>query len=100
MPVDVQIVNGLPLPGEALAELVGRYPEGVVTVEDGLIGCPQTGVRGFAGVIAAAARSRGVPAVHLGITDPRVAPSDGHLETWAHFGLTAEAMVAAVKALR
>jgi transketolase C-terminal domain/subunit len=100
MPVDVQIVNGLPLPGDALIELVGRYPEGVVTVEDGLIGCPQSGVRGFAGVVAAATRSQGVPAAHLGITDPRVAPSDGHLETWAHFGLTAEALVAAVKGLR
>lgn len=100
MVADVQIVNGLPFPGEGLAELVGRYPEGVVTIEDGLIGCPQSGVRGFAGVVAAAARSRGVPAAHLGITDPRVAPSDGHLETWSHFGLTAEALVTAVKDLR
>lgn len=99
LPVDVYIVNGLPLPAGTLEALLARYPEGVVTIEDGLIGCAQTGVRGFAGVVAAAAGDQGVPAAHLGIVDPRIAPSDGHLETWAHFGLTEQALIDAVKGL-
>ncbi|MEW6751972.1 MAG: thiamine pyrophosphate-dependent enzyme [Candidatus Latescibacterota bacterium] len=99
MPADVHIVNGLPLPEGALAELLGRYPEGVVTVEDGLIGSPQEGVRGLAGVVALAAREQGVAADHLGITDPRIAPSHGYVETWEHFGITADHLVQAVENL-
>jgi len=98
-PTDVHIVNGLPLPGGALDELLARYPEGVVTVEDGVIGCAHTGVRGFASLVATGARARSVPAAHVGIIDPRIAPSEGHMETWAHFGITAEALTAAVKGL-
>ena len=98
-PVDVHIVNGLPLQAGTLEELVARYPEGVVSVEDGLIGCAQTGVRGFAGLVAGAACDKGVPVAHVGITDPRIAPSEGHMETWAHFGITAGALAAAVKGL-
>lgn len=99
VPVDVHIVNGLPVRGEVLEGLIGRYPDGVVTVEDGLIGGPDAALAGFAGVVAARARRSHVRTEHIGITDPRVAPSDGHLETWAHFGITTEALVAAVRSL-
>ncbi len=99
-PTDVHIVNGLPLPPGVMEELLQRYPAGVVTVEDGFIGTPDTGVRGFAGLVASAACGKGLALSHLGITDPRIAPSSGHMETWAHFGITVEALFEAVRALR
>ena len=95
----MHVINGLPLPDAALEELVGRYPKGVVTIEDGLIGAANVGVRGFAGLVAGVAGDLGIPAAHIGITDPTTAPSEGHLETWAHFGITTEALVAAVEGL-
>ena len=98
-PTDVYIVNGLPLPPGALEELLATHTAGIVTVEDGFIGTPQTGVLGFAGLVAGLAGSDGLPCAHIGITDPRIAPADGHLETWAHFGITEEAIVEAVSDL-
>ncbi len=97
MATDVIIVNGLPLPEHTLADLLSNYSEGVVTIEDGKIGTPETGLRGFAGLVATSAG--GIPTAHVGITDPRIAPSEGHLGTWAHFGITAEALVEAVEGL-
>jgi hypothetical protein len=35
----------------------------------------------------------------VGIVDPRIAPSEGHDEVWAHFGITRENIVAAVESL-
>ena len=99
LPTDVYIVNGLPLPPGALEELMAGHTEGIVTVEDGFIGTPQTGVRGFAGLVAGLAGSAGLPCAHVGVTDPRIASADGHMETWAHFGITAEALVGAVSEL-
>jgi transketolase N-terminal domain/subunit/transketolase C-terminal domain/subunit len=99
IPTDVYIVNGLPLPAGTLEGLLKPYGEGVVTIEDGKIGTPETGVRGFAGLVAGAAGGQGIAHAHLGITDPRTAPSEGHMETWAHFGITAEALVDAVAGL-
>jgi transketolase C-terminal domain/subunit len=96
-PTDVHIVNGLPAPARQLQDALSRY-EGVVTVEDGKIGTPDTGLKGFAGLIASAAPTD-VARGHVGITDPRVAPSDGHMQTWAHFGITKEAIVSAVREL-
>ena len=58
-----------------------------------------TGVRGVAGLVAAAAGSAGVPVAHVGIVDPRIAPSDGHMEVWEHFGITAGALTEAVESL-
>lgn len=95
---DVYVVNGLPVGEDALAELVGKY-EGVVTIEDGKIGTPETGLRGFASVVGTVAESRGVAHAHVGITDPSTAPSEGMEETWAHFGITADALVEAVSNL-
>jgi hypothetical protein len=71
----------------------------LVTIEDGIIAHRGIGLRGFAGLVAGAAYGSGVPLDHLGITDPRIAPSEGHEEVWAHFGLTAEALVEAVRGL-
>lgn len=99
MAVDVYILNGLPLPGDVLAELFAGYPEGVVTIEDGIIATREEGLRGFAGLISSAAHGTGVPLEHVGITDPRIAPSDGHMEVWAHFGITVEGLVEAVTRL-
>jgi len=95
-PVDVLIVNGLPLPEGMLASLFDRYAGGLVTIEDGLIATPETGLRGWAGVVRSAGSGSGIPLDHIGIVDPRVAPSEGHMETWAHFGITKEAIVKAV----
>ena len=94
-PTDVYVVNGLPLPDEALNDVLANY-EGVATIEDGKIGTPQTGLRGFAGLVGS---SCSIAHAHVGITDPRIAPSEGLEATWAHFGITAEALVEAVETL-
>ncbi len=96
---DVYIVNGFPLPDATLPSLCDKYAEGIVTIEYGLIATPETGLRGFAGLVRTAAYGQGVPLEHIGIVDPRVAPSDGHLETWAHFGITKEAVRQALERL-
>ena len=95
--VDAHIINGLPIAKGALEKLVRRYPGGVVTIEDGFIGTAETGVRGFAGLVASVASQFNVKVAHLGVTDPRTAPSEGHMETWAHFGMTRAALAQAVK---
>ena len=97
--VDVYIVNGLPLPNGRLESLILQYTQGIVTIEDGKIGTPETGLRGFAGLVATAASSRGIAHAHIGLTDPKIAPSDGHMETWAHFGIATDALVDAVARL-
>jgi transketolase N-terminal domain/subunit/transketolase C-terminal domain/subunit len=96
---DAWVVNGLPLDPGRLAALFKQYPEGIVTIEDGLIGTPETGIRGFAGLVRGAAHGKKLPLVHLGIVDPRIAPSEGHLELWQYFGIDAPAAVAAVQSL-
>ena len=98
--VDVYVVNGFPLPVDGLPTIFERYPDGVVTVEDGLIGTPeQGGLHGFAGYVRTAAYGQTLPLAHIGIVDPRVAPSEGHLETWAHFGITRTDIIAAINGL-
>jgi len=99
LPTDVHIVNGLPFGADELEGLLAHYTDGVVTIEDGFIGTPSTGVRGFAALVGSVAAGAGLPVAHVGITDPRTAPADGHMETWAHFGITKEAVVAAAKQL-
>lgn len=96
---DAWVVNGLPLDAGRLEALFKQYPEGLVTIEDGLIGTPEKGLRGFAGLVRGAAHGQKIPLVHLGITDPRIAPSEGHLELWQYFGIDVPAAIAAVKAL-
>jgi len=96
---DAWVVNGLPLNKGRLDELFAKYPDGIVTIEDGLIGTPENGLRGFASLVCGAAEGQAVPLAHLGITDPRIAPADGHLELWKYFGIDVQTAVAAVKAL-
>ena len=70
-----------------------------MTIEDGFIGTAETGLRGFAGLIAGLASEAGCSAKHLGITDPRTAPSEGHMETWEHFGMTSKDLISVLKDL-
>jgi transketolase len=96
-PTDVLIINGLPLAEGTLDAALKKYECGLVTVEDGLIGNGVTGLRGFAGLVSSYAY--GSALAHVGIEDPTIAPSDGHMEVWEHFGITAEAIQAAVQSL-
>tara|TARA_B100001123_G_scaffold294528_1_gene328390 strand:+ start:1670 stop:3913 length:2244 start_codon:yes stop_codon:yes gene_type:complete len=96
--VDAYVVNGLPFDDGGLDALVERYPDGLVTIEDGLIGHPGVGLRGFASFVQSATTGR-VPLAHVGIVDPTIAPSEGHLPTWDHFGITKEALIEAVSSL-
>jgi deoxyxylulose-5-phosphate synthase len=92
VPVDVFIVNGFPLHDGFLEGLAARYRR-VVTIEDGLIGDPQSGTRGFAGMVATALAASGVRLAHLGISDPRTAPSEHFIKVWEHFGITEEGLL-------
>ncbi len=95
---DVIVVNGLPFGEGEMEDLIAKYAGGLVTIEDGIIGHAGVGLRGFASLVHSAAAGK-VPLAHVGITDPTVAPSDGHMEVWAHFGLTTEAVKDAVASL-
>ncbi len=99
IPTDAYVINGFPLPQNCIPQLCARYPKGLVTIEDGLIATPALGLRGFAGLVAAAAYGSGISLQHLGIVDPRIAPSTGHYETWEYFGITKEALIEAVNRL-
>ena len=96
-PVDVIIINGFPLEEGLLERWTARYSNGLVTLEDGLIGNATSGIKGFASIIAGAAKN--IPTAHVGITDPRVAPAEGCFETWEHFGISTTALVEAVNHL-
>lgn len=94
---NVFIVNGFPLPDTFLPGLADRYRR-IVTVEDGLIGDQASGIRGFAGLVATCLAGSGVRLEHLGICDPRIAPSEHFVQVWEHFGLTEEALETALLA--
>ncbi len=96
--VDVYVVNGLPLSEGWLANIFSTY-KGVVTIEDGIIGTLDVGLRGFAGLVRAAACGTGASVDHVGIVDPRIAPAEGHTETWDYFGITKSALVDAIRGL-
>ena len=91
-------VNGLPLAPEDIASLAARHPGGIVTMEDGLIGTEESGLRGFA-ALARSVLPKEIPLAHLGITDPTVAPSEGHLALWDYFGLTKDCALEALASL-
>ena len=97
--VDVVIVNGLPLSEDDLSELFTNYSQGLVTVEDGIIGTPDSGLRGFASLVQSAGAGTGVPLAHVGIVDPQIAPSHSFAEVWDHFGITPKALIDAVGSL-
>ena len=84
---DAIVVNGFPLADDFFEGIAAKYSH-VVTLEDGLIGTPASGLRGFAGVVATSLQGAGVSMHHLGIVDPAVAPSETFQELWEHFGMT------------
>jgi len=87
VPTDVYVVNGFPLEDDFLAGLASRYTR-VITIEDGLIGTPDSGLRGFAGLASSSLGSAGVALHHFGIVDPTIAPSESFVEVWEHFGIS------------
>jgi transketolase C-terminal domain/subunit len=85
-PTDVCVINGFPLADDFFAGIATRYTR-VLTLEDGLIGTPESGLRGFAGLAASHLQGADILMHHFGIVDPRVAPSETFLELWEHFGM-------------
>lgn len=86
-PTDVHVINGFPLADDFFEGIAAKYTR-VLTLEDGLIGTPDSGLRGFAGLAATHLKTAGITLHHFGIVDPRVAPSETFLELWEHFGMT------------
>jgi len=99
LPADVYIINGLPAADGQIEDLLKQYPEGIATIEDGIIGTTDTGLRGFAGLVSGVAKSCNTPTAHIGIVDPRIAPSEGHMEVWDHFGISESNLITAVQGL-
>jgi len=48
--------------------------------------------RGFAGYLAGRLAGCGVQFDHVGIADPRIAPSDTFEVVWEHYGMTVAAI--------
>lgn len=92
---DVHVVNGFPVPGAFLRQVAQRYRH-VLTIEDGLIGTPAAGIRGFAAFVAGHLYGSGVELDHFGIPDPHVAPSESFMEVWEHYGMTEAHLLAAL----
>ncbi len=91
VPVDVFVINGFPIDESFMMELARKYKR-VATLEDGVIGTVEAGLRGFAAYVAGKLAGNGVELDYFGIVDPRIAPSDTFLDVWAHYGMTAEAI--------
>lgn len=96
---DVYVVNGLPLEPHFLGDVAKRYQK-VITVEDGLIGTVDSGLRGFAGLVASALHGSGVVLDHFGIVDPHIAPSDHYVQVWEHYGITEAGITQSIVASR
>jgi transketolase N-terminal domain/subunit/transketolase C-terminal domain/subunit len=92
---DVYVINGFPLPDEFLDGLATRYKK-ILTIEDGLIGTLESGLRGFAGYVASGLYGSQVALDHFGIADPQIAPSDHFVQVWAHYGLTEEGILKSI----
>jgi transketolase len=88
---DVHVVNGFPIDEAFLSSLPDRYRR-IVTLEDGLIGTEQAGLRGFAAFLAGRLAGCGMQLDHLGIGDPQIAPSDTFEIVWEHYGMTVQAI--------
>jgi transketolase N-terminal domain/subunit/transketolase C-terminal domain/subunit len=93
LPVDVYVINGFPVPDSFFAGIASRYSR-VVTLEDGLIGTVDSGLRGFAAYAVSQLYRSGITLEHFGITDPAVAPSDHFVQVWEHYGMTTAALTA------
>jgi transketolase C-terminal domain/subunit len=92
---DVFVINGFPLPDTFMSDIASKY-EAVITIEDGLIGAGDAGVRGFAAFVAGHLSGKPIALRHFGIGNPQVAPSEHFVEVWKHFGMTVEALTAAI----
>ena len=92
---DVAVINGFPLPESFFADVASRYAR-VITIEDGLVGTVESGLRGFAAFAASQLYRSHVELVHFGINDPGVAPSDHFNKVWEHYGMTTPALVKAI----
>jgi len=88
---DVYVVNGFPIDDDFLGALPDRYDR-IITLEDGIIGTPTAGLRGFAAFVAGRLADCDIAFDHVGIGDPQMAPSDTFEVVWAHYGMTADAM--------
>jgi transketolase N-terminal domain/subunit/transketolase C-terminal domain/subunit len=88
---DVFVVNGFPVE-ETFFDTLARTYDRVITLEDGLIGTVEAGLRGFAAFVAGKLAECGMRLEHLGIVDPRIAPSETFEIVWAHYGMTADAL--------
>jgi transketolase C-terminal domain/subunit len=87
--IDVHVVNGFPIEEATLAAFASQYDR-ILTLEDGLIGTVEAGLRGFAAYAAGKLAGSGVRVDHVGIVDPRVAPSETFQDVWKHYGMTVE----------
>jgi transketolase len=90
--VDVHVINGFPLDQAFVNGLAGKYDR-LLTIEDGLIGTMDAGLRGLAAYVAGRFAGCSLRLDHFGIVDPQIAPSDHYLQVWEHYGLTAAAIV-------
>src|SRR5262245_6286793 len=95
VPVDVYVINGFPLPAGFIDGLATRYKK-VITVEDGLIGTIDSGLRGFAALVSSELYGSNVALDHIGIVDPQLAPSDHFFEVWKHYGITEEGIAKSI----
>jgi len=93
---DVHVVNGFPIDDAFLASLPDRYTR-VVTVEDGIIGTPAAGLRGFAAFLAGRLVDCDIAVDHVGIGDPQIAPSETFDVVWAHYGITVDAIASRLR---
>lgn len=91
---DVYVINGFPLADDFMAGIASQYAA-VLTIEDGLIGTGDAGLRGFAAFAAGHLGAR-VALEHYGLGNPQVAPSEHFIDVWKHFGMTAEALTEGV----
>lgn len=91
---DAYVINGFPLADDFMATIAGQY-DAVITIEDGLIGTADAGLRGFA-AFAAGHLGGHVALEHYGLGNPQVAPSEHFIDVWKHFGMSAEALTDAI----
>jgi transketolase len=98
VPVDVHVINGFPLDEAFINSLPGRRYDRLLTIEDGLIGTTGAGLRGFAAYLSGRYAGCGLRLDHFGIVDPHIAPSDHYVQVWEHYGMTADAIVARLRA--
>jgi transketolase N-terminal domain/subunit/transketolase C-terminal domain/subunit len=92
---DVYVINGFPLPDGFMDGLSARYKK-IITVEDGLIGTAESGLRGFAAYVSSELYGSNVTLDHFGIVDPQIAPSEHFFEVWKHYGITEEGITKSI----